>query len=830
MRSLSPLPIDALISQIAATVRDRASVVLTATPGAGKTTRLPPALLQSVVGKIAILQPRRMAAVAACNRVCEEQGWRVGEEAGFQVRFESKTTRSTRLLFMTDALLLRRMVDDPELKEFSLIVIDEFHERNLNQDLILGCVRELQELGSPLKLLVMSATLDTQRLSAFLPDSVHIDVPGKVYPLDLRFGLHPLRLQTDRTFYERVIQATLNATRETRGDVLVFLPGTGEIARVSEQLLQASVGRSVVALHGSLPLSEQSEVLRAPSSPRVILSTNVAEASVTVQGVDYVIDCGLAKVMETNLSSGFSSLELTRIAQFNARQRAGRAAREKAGVCLRLWTPHEEVTQAEQMSPECMRVDLSSALLQLAQLGVSDFSQFAWFDRPPMRLLEMGVRILKSVGALDERGRLSEAGRRLMRYPLPPRLGHTLAQADLHGQGRLGAGGSAILNERDFVERAATTQHECDVSYRLGMLQEVAQSGRTSGAHAGSARPVLEGARQLEGLVDHPGHLTEPFDDDVRRLLLLSQTDRLCRRRGTSERGVMVGGRGVRLSPDTQVRESGFFLSLKGIDLPGQSETTVSLACGMSKEFLLSVLGDRVQLREDIEFIEEKGRFFARRQRTILDLPIEEPVLSPVDPALVADRLAEILADKWDWLAKQNERLGFWMARWRCLIRLAPEFAQHLGREQVLRTVEMAAFGKTSVAAVVAENLADFVEGVLPADVVRTFREEVPEKFRAPTGHEHRIQYEEHGVYVEIRLQELFGLLKTPRLVFGRAPLTFRLLSPAFRPVQVTADLEGFWRGAYNEVRKELRTRYPKHSWPEDPFGAKPEAKGRRRF
>ena len=482
------------------------------------------------------------------------------------------------------------------------------------------------------------------------------------------------------------------------------------------------------------------------------------------------------------------------------------------------------------MSPECMRVDLSSALLQLAQLGVSDFSQFAWFDRPPMRLLEMGVRILKSVGALDERGRLSEAGRRLMRYPLPPRLGHTLAQADLHGQGRLGAGVSAILNERDFVERAATTQHECDVSYRLGMLQEVAQSGRTSGAHAGSARPVLEGARQLEGLVDHPGHLTEPFDDDVRRLLLLSQTDRLCRRRGTSERGVMVGGRGVRLSPDTQVRESGFFLSLKGIDLPGQSETTVSLACGMSKEFLLSVLGDRVQLREDIEFIEEKGRFFARRQRTILDLPIEEPVLSPVDPALVADRLAEILADKWDWLAKQNEPLGFWMARWRCLIRLAPEFAQHLGREQVLRTVEMAAFGKTSVAAVVAENLADSVEGVLPADVVRTFREEVPEKFRAPTGHEHRIQYEEHGVYVEIRLQELFGLLKTPRLVFGRAPLTFRLLSPAFRPVQVTADLEGFWRGAYNEVRKELRTRYPKHSWPEDPFGAKPEAKGRRRF
>ncbi len=829
MSSLSPLPIDPLIPDIASAVREHSSVILTATPGAGKTTRLPPALLNSVAGKIAILQPRRMAAIAACHRICEEQGWRVGEECGYQVRFETKAAKSTRLLFMTDALLLRRIVDDPELKEFSLIVIDEFHERNLNQDLILGCVRELQELGSGLKLMVMSATLDTNRLQKFLPASEVIDVPGRVFPLDLRHGTQPLRLMCDRAFYERVVQAVTAAERETSGDILVFLPGTGEIARLGDQLAASGVRRKIVPLHGSLPLKEQTEALRAHSEPRVVLATNVAEASVTVQGVNYVIDCGLSKVMEMNLSSGFSSLELSRIALFNARQRAGRAAREKAGVCVRLWTPHEEGTQAEEMVPECSRVDLSSALLQLAHWGVTDFAGFSWFDRPPGRLLDMGIRALRESAAIDNQNRLTDTGRRLMRFPLPPRLGATLAFADDRGEGRLGSGIAAILNERDFVERPATTQHECDVSYRLGLLQELAATGRAGGVHIGAARAVLDGARQLEGLCTKPGKIKLDFDAAVRRLLLLSQTNRLCRRRGTTDRGVMAGGRGVRLSPDTQVRASEFFLALQGVDLPGQPETQVRIACGISKSLLLEVLGDRVQVREDVEFVEEKGKFFARRMRAILDLPLEEAVLTPVDPALVADRLAEILAKRWDWLAAKNERLGHWMARWRYLTALAPEFAGHFGEEQIFRTVEMAAFGKTSADAVAAENLVGFLEGVLPVDVVRILNKEVPDSFRAPTGFEHRIHYEEHGAYVEIRLQELFGLLSTPRLALGRAPLTFRLLSPAYRPVQVTSDLEGFWRGTYNEVRKELRLRYPKHSWPEDPFSAKPEAKGRRR-
>jgi ATP-dependent helicase HrpB len=518
------LPIDEMLPEIVSAVRSSSSVILTATPGAGKTTRLPPSLLDAVPGKIAVLEPRRMAAVAACHRVCQEQGWNVGEQAGYQVRFESRASSSTRLLFMTDAMLLRRLVDDPELREFSLIVLDEFHERGLNQDLILGCVRELQELGSELKLLLMSATLDVSRLKRFLPDAPLIEVPGRVFPLEIRHSSHGWSLQTDRDFYDRVSGAVGAACRETAGDVLVFLPGVGEITRLGERL--AGLGREIVPLHGSLPLMAQNAVLQRPSRPRVILSTNVAEASVTVTGVDFVIDTGLVKVMEMNLNSGFSSLELSRISQFNARQRAGRAARERAGVCLRLWTPHDEVTQAMEMAPECARVDLSASLLLLAHLGVGDFARFAWFDPPPGRLLGMAMSLLCRLGALDASSRLTDFGRRLMRFPLPPRVGATLAMAEDAGFGRLGAWMSAVMGERDFVERPATTQLECDVSYRLELLRE------------GQGREVLQSARQLERMVA-PGSWGS--DDDVRRLLLRSQTDRLCRRRGGGGRAVMVG-------------------------------------------------------------------------------------------------------------------------------------------------------------------------------------------------------------------------------------------------------------------------------------------------
>lgn len=824
---LQPLPIDGMLDEITELVRSNQNVVLTATPGAGKTTRLPPALLKAVPGKILVLEPRRMAAVAAASRVCDENGWKLGGLAGYQVRFDSRVSGDTRLTFVTDALALRQLVGDPELSGVSLVIIDEFHERNLNQDLMLGCLRELQELGSAVKILVMSATLDTRKLLDFLPGSVHCDVPGLVFPLEIRHALAPLSQRTDYQFIERVVGSIETAALERRGDLLVFLPGVGEIMRVREKLEERRFPREIQILHGSLGLSEQQKVLRRSDSLRVVLSTNVAEASVTVDGVDGVIDTGLAKVIETDHKTGFSALELSRIALFNARQRSGRAARQRAGVCWRLWTVHEEVTQAEEMPAEIERSDLSQAFLLLAHLGVSDFAGFAWLDSPPTALMSLAVRSLRAMGALDSSNRLTDLGKRLNQFPLPPRWGALLALGESLGFGALAARMAALLNERDLladVRSAPTTQLECDLLLRLELLEEFEQ-GKSRHLRA---QPVVDAVRQLEGMIKRD---SKPVTDRalaVRRLLLLSQRDRLARRRRGSDRALMTGGRGVKLSPETQVRESEFFVALNGMDRGGSADTMISVACGISKDLILNVLKDSVEVREDIHFDTDKGQFFARRVRYVDDLPIDEPSLTPVDPSAVAGKLVDVLVEKWDWFCAQHEGLNTWMQR---LKFAQPHDAKYsLTDSQIRDFIEMAAFNKTSIKSVLDQDLVGLLEGMLDRGWVKDFKEQVPSHFTAATGHEHKIDYSEpHAAYVDVRLQEMFGVVTTPKILNGKLPITFRLLGPNYRPMQVTSDIGNFWKSAYIEIRKELRSRYPKHSWPDDPLTAKPEAKGRRR-
>lgn len=820
------LPIDSYLAEITDTIRRNLNVILTASPGAGKTTRLPPELLNTVSGRILVLQPRRIAAVAACTRICQERNWRLGEQAGYQVRFESKVSRDTRLIFMTDALLLRRMIEDPELKGIDLVVIDEFHERNLNQDLILGAIKELQDMGRGLKLLIMSATLDTAKLASFLPDANFVDVPGKVFPLDIVYASQSLRPQTDALFYDRLTETVLEACRRASGDVLVFLPGTGEILRTEERI-EARISRKIVHLHGSLPLEQQGEVLRPSSQPRVILSTNVAEASVTVPGVDCVVDSGLAKVMSLNTRTGFSSLDLQRISKFNARQRSGRAAREKEGLSFRLWTEHEEVTQPLEPIPECQRVDLSQALLWLANLGVSDFASFAWLDIPSRNLLDFSTQSLRALGAFDGKNCLTELGRRLIQFPLEPRLGVLLALGEKMKAGRLAAQLAAVLSERETGSGESNFRHgqaECDALFRLEFLHERGNRSR-------QLKTIWETARQLESLLDKDclGDGV-PDPDLIQRLLLLSHVDRLCRRRGTADRAVMMGGRGVRLSPQSSVKKCDFFVALRGVDLPGQADTLISSASGFDKEFVLDVLGDRVSSTEDVHFNEQKGTFWLRRVRRLGDLAIEEPSLSPVSSGAIEGRLAEVLVERWEWLAEKHEGLKDWITRLRFLAQYEERLAAVLTTDIVQQVLDMACAGHTRVDEVLDQDLVALMELVVGREIAKTLKQEAPLHFLAPSGIGHRIQYEEmHSAFVDVRLQEIFGLAESPRIAFGKVPVTFRLLGPNFRPVQVTSDLASFWRSGYPEVRKELRARYPKHSWPEDPMSAKPEAKGRGR-
>jgi ATP-dependent helicase HrpB len=828
------LPIDSRLDEIAGLVRSSDAVILTAAPGAGKTTRVPPRLIPEVNGKIIVLQPRRLAAVAACHRICEEQVWTVGREAGYQVRFESKVQKDTKLVFMTDAMLLRQISADPDLSGVSLVILDEFHERNLNQDLALAYLREQQMLGREIKIMVMSATLSLDRLKRHLGGAAVVDVEGRTFPLEVRHQTSPIILQTHNDFIERAARAVGEGLKEADGDILVFLPGVGEINRLGERLGGGAF--EVQPLHGSLPLKEQQAVLRPPGSRggdrakrRVILSTNVAEASVTVPGVNCVIDTGVARIMQCNLKTGFSQLELQRISLFNATQRAGRAGREREGLCIRLWTSFEESTQALEPVAECQRVDLSSALLWLSELGITRFEKFSWLDQPSGRLLDFARKSLLWIGAIDSDNRITSFGRELARFPLAPRWGALLVMGENRGFGGTAAQVAALMSERDVVREprggVASVYGTCDVWRRLEMLED-----RGGGR---SLEMVRETARQLASMVKPDK--SDCSLEDLQELLLLSQGDRLCRKRtgagsAESERALMVGQRGVRLAPESSARNAEFFVALQGIDLPGQADTQISIASGFNKNFLLKHLADKVKTTEDVYFDEDKQQFFGRRGRFVFDLPIDVPSLTPVSPDQVTEAMAAELIKRWDWLRENHAGLrGFW-SRWEFLLQHKPELAGELTEEKLREALAMAAYGSVSLKQILEKDVVGFIKTALGRDVSSTLDKDVPAEFAAPSGVSHKIDYsEKHSAYVDVRLQEVFGLPQSPRLVSGKVPITFRLLGPNYRPVQVTSDLANFWRSAYHEVRKELRSRYPKHSWPEDGLTAKPEAKGRRR-
>ena len=861
------LPVDPFIPGILDAFRAHPYLILTATPGAGKTTRLPPALIGLFPGKVIVLEPRRVAAVASALRVADERGWQLGREVGYQVRFDSKVTPQTQLIFMTDALLRRRMVDDPELTDVGLVVIDEFHERNLNQDLVLGALRELREMGRDIKIAVMSATLDSDRLAHFLPGAAVVDVPGEVFPLETRFAGGGEAPRADREFCARIARAIVAADRETNGDILVFLPGVGEMGRVREQL-GGQLKRSIVDLHGSLPLDRQRQVLEPSADRRVILATNVAEASLTVPGVNFVIDGGLARQNEMNPRTGFSALQIRRISLFNARQRAGRAARLGPGVSVRMWSEFDEAAMAVEPLPEVVRADLGDALLWLAHLGVRDFAKFAWFNPPPGPLIDWARRALIGLNALDKQNSLTSMGTKLVRLPLEPRLGSLLMRGVQMGVSKTAARLAAILGDRDQVaERDSYANTECDLLLRLEWMRE----GRLS-------RSVVQGARQLEEVVSRestawsePGAPSrakggdiraqggdirakggdirakggdiraesaairaEGAEEDVRILLFETFVDRLCRRRGMAVRARMVGGRGVTLDAGSQVRKSEFFVAINGIDMPGQADTIIRLASGFNKDFVLKHLGDRVYLREDVYFDEAKAHFFARRTRYFEDLALDEPSLTPTSADLVHADFVRRLLDRWEEYVTPHPKLSRWIERTKFLAHHDPRFTEPFGNEEAeinrRSFLELAALGCVSIAEFHAADLVSLAESILPTEYVRSLNQFVPVNFLAPSGVAHPIHYAElFAPYVDVRLQELFGRTETPMIVGGKVPITFRLLGPNYRPVQVTADLTNFWRVGYPEVRRELRARYPKHSWPDDPLTAAAQAKGRPR-
>jgi ATP-dependent helicase HrpB len=763
----APLPIDDFIDDIVAAVRKSRALVVTAAPGAGKTTRVPPALARD--GPVIVLQPRRVAARSLAKRIAAERGWTIGGEVGWHVRFERRFSERTSVVFATEGILTARLQQDPLLTGLQTIVLDEFHERSIHADLGLALAKQAWLARSDLRLVVMSATLDTERVSSFLGGCPVIVVPGTLHPLDVRYAASG-----------SLSDAVATCLKETTGQVLCFLPGAGEIDAAARALSNTSPHVELVPLHGSLPASDQDAAIVESERRRVILATNIAETSLTVPGVAAVVDIGLHKVARYDPERAVDSLETERISRDAADQRAGRAGRLGPGLVLRLWSELDRLRPHRE--PEIHRIDLAGPVLDVLAWG-GDPRTFDWFEAPNAEGLDAAFTLLDRVGATDH-GRLTDRGREMQRLPISPRLSAILLAA---GGAREAALACAVLSERHYqlVSRRRTTTSD---------LLSAIEDERELPAHVRKAADVLQSLVRSE-------KRAAMSEVDFRRALLAGYPDRVARRRASgSDRALLSSGHGAVLGPESGVRAADYFVALDvSAGKRGEgSEARIRMASAIEREWL-----NVTHSRLEHTFDEEGGTVRAASRDYYDALLLVERPCAP-DP----DEVARILSTEF-----QRRPLSD-------------------SDEQIARRLRFASLGvdlQTAVfrSAQQSRSLSGVtVEGGLSGDERRRLDQLAPVTLAVPSGRAVRLQYESDGtVTAPVKLQELFGLADTPRIGPRREPVIFSLLAPNGRPVQITRDLRSFWERTYPEVRKELRGRYPKHPWPEDPWTAPPTSR-----
>ncbi|MES1243525.1 MAG: ATP-dependent helicase HrpB [Acidobacteriota bacterium] len=819
----APLPIDRVLPDLLAALRERPSAVLIAPTGAGKTTRVPPALLEEVEGRIVMLEPRRLAARAAARRMADEGGWRVGEEVGYQVRFDRKAGPSTRILVVTEGILVQRLQADPFLEGVGAVIFDEIHERSLHTDLSLAMARRVQkEVRPDLRIVAMSATIDPGPIAEYL-DAPVIESEGRLHPVEIRY----LDRETP------IAAAVRRALADTVGDVLVFLPGVGEIDRAA-QAFAGEKDLAVLPLYGDLPAERQDEVLRPLDRRKVVLATNVAETSVTVEGVTAVVDSGLVRRMRYAPSTGLDRLELGKISRASADQRAGRAGRQAPGLCLRLWPAWEHPTLPERETPEIRRVDLAAPALQLLAWGETDLSAFGWLEPPDPAALASALQLLRRLEATDDHG-VTATGRLLARMPIHPRLGRLLLEGHRLGHAKEAALLAALLAERDPFPRSPRgtgprRTSRSDLLDRLDALEAFENRDRSENLNAGAARFVLKARDQLVDMARKelgPAKVQEPRDESLLKALLAAYPDRLARRREPrSPRAIMVGGRGVRLAEECAVLDPDLFLCIDLDDRPGES--LVRLASEVRPEWLSA---DRLTTTVDLVFEEEKERVVAWKRTRYDDLVLTENEASASGDA-AGQILAEAAATRLDRaLPLDDPEVASFLARVRSLRDWMPELSlPDFGDEQLRDLLPALTAGRKSFAELRKAPLLAILQGALTHEQLRALEREAPERLAVPSGSHIRLVYEPgRPPVLAARIQELFGLAETPRVAGGRVAVLLHLLAPNQRPQQVTHDLRSFWENTYPQVRKELAGRYPKHSWPVDPWNAVAERRPKRR-
>jgi ATP-dependent helicase HrpB len=809
----SPLPIDEALPGLTAALRANNAAVLVAPPGAGKTTRVPLVLAGEAWAKdrrILVLEPRRLAARAAAERMAKTLDERVGETVGLRVRFGSKVSRKTRIEIVTEGIFTRLILDDPTLEGIAAVLFDEFHERSLDADLGLALARDAQlGLREDLRILVMSATIDGTRVSGLLGDAPVIESQGRAFAVETRYaGRAPGAIEP------QMADVIMRAMHADPGSLLAFLPGAAEIRHTRTQLeTRTDASTDVVALYGALSGDEQDRAIlpAAPGRRKIVLATSIAETSITIEGVRMVVDSGLARVPRYEPDVGVTRLETVRVSRAAADQRRGRAGRTEPGVCYRLWDEPQNAVLEPFARPEILAADLSSFALDLAAWGAAA-DKLSFLDPPPRPALVEANALLATLGAIDADGRLTEEGRQLRRLPLPPRLARMVVDTARAGDALLAAEVAALIGERGLGG------DDIDLRERLNALH------RERSARGRDARAMAE--RWAEIAQSNPAPRAPAASDQtsVGALIALAYPERIAKNRGSSSGAfLLANGRGANIDAASPLSREPF---LAVAELTGSAAAgRILSAAPLTLAEIETRFADRIESREDIIFDPASASLRGRNSRRLGAIALSErpmPVTASDNTARqFADGIAASALDRLPWtnaLKQWRDRVMFLRTsegdEW-------PDLSDTALKATARDWLGPALAGKTALADIAADELGQAVHALLPWPLKRRLDAEAPTHFEAPTGSQVAVDYEaEGGPKIAIRVQELFGLDHHPAIAGGKIPLLIELLSPAQRPVQTTRDLPGFWRGSYAAVRTEMRGRYPRHPWPDDPIAA----------
>ena len=833
-----PLPIDAVLDELRAALARGSSAVLVAPPGAGKTTRVPLALMDEAWtkgGKILVLEPRRLAARGAAERMARTLGETVGLRVGLRARLATRVGPRTRIEVVTEGVFTRRILDDPSLDGVAAVLLDEFHERSLDADAALAFALDAQRgLRPDLRLLVMSATLDGARVAALLDGAPVIESSGRMFPVSTRYLGRDPRARIE----DQVTEAIVAALRAEQGSILAFLPGQGEIRRVAERLAERVTDNSVVIapLYGAMDLAAQDRAVQPapPGMRKVVLATAIAETSLTIEGVRVVVDSGLARVPRYEPGAGITRLVTQRVARAAADQRRGRAGRLEPGVCYRLWAEQETQSLAPYAEPEIRSADLSGLLLDCAEWGVHDPATLTWLDPPPAAAIDAARAELARLGALDGEARITALGRQLRALPLPPRLARMVVSAAGLGAAREAADIAAVLVERGLGGNDTDLTHRLeafrrDRSRRAEDMRRLAQGWARMATSSPSACREGSGVGGVPTSDKRSGPMAGP---SAAALLALAYPERIAKARGAGGQFLLANGRGAGLDPADALARAPFLVVA---ELQGAAASArILLAAAVEEGELLAIAGDRIMTREELAFDDAAAAARARRTRRLDAIELSaEPLAVPRGEEaarVLAQGIAGLGIGRLPWSKAQQQ------------LRDRVAFLRQAGGEPwpdlsdaalAARAVDwLAPFltTKTRLCDIGAEDLAAALDALLPWDLRRRLDAEAPTHYEAPTGNRFAVDYEGPGApAVHIRVQELFGLARHPSIAGGRLPLTLHLLSPAHRPIQVTRDLPGFWTGSWSAVKAEMRGRYPKHPWPDDPAHAEPTSRAKPR-